>query len=87
MKNFSFVKIGTSLVIPLLLATSGCVANATAWTEKLTLQKVELPTDCKGWEKIDLKTRTRYFLIREDQSALVNIDAHNLRGKNLGCWN
>lgn len=75
-----------TLFLPCFLVLTGCATEATAWTEKITTQKVELPTECVGWQKIDVKTRTRYFMMKEDQRALVDIDAHNLRGKNLGCW-
>lgn len=81
----SFMSVKT-LVLPCLLMFAGCATQATAWTEKITTQKVELPTECAGWQKIEVKTRTRYFMMKEDQRALVDIDAHNLRGKNLGCW-
>ncbi|MHC5306133.1 hypothetical protein [Bartonella sp. LJL80] len=74
------------VLLPCLLSMAGCATQATAWTEKLTTQKVELPTECTGWQQIEVKTRTRYYMMREDQRALVDIDAHNLRGKNLGCW-
>lgn len=46
-----------------------------------------MPSSCKGWEKIEIKNRTRYYLAQQDQRLLINIDAHNLRGRNLGCWN
>lgn len=81
--SLMFVKI---LWLPCILTLAGCATEATAWTEKLTTQKVELPTECVGWQKINVKTRTRYFMMKEDQRALVDIDAHNLRGRNLGCW-
>lgn len=64
----------------------GCVSYATAWAEKVTLQDVKMPTECSGWEKLEVRSRSRYYLMREDQRLLVNIDAHNLRGRNLGCW-
>lgn len=69
-----------------VLFLGGCLSRATDWAEKVTLQDVKLPTECGGWEKLELKNRTRYYLMREDQRLLVNIDAHNLRGRNLGCW-
>lgn len=83
LKTFMSVK---TAVLPCMLVMAGCAAQATAWTEKITTQKVELPTECTGWEKIDVKARTRYYMMKEDQRALVDIDSHNLRGKNLGCW-
>ena len=75
-----------TLFLPCFLMLTGCATQATAWTEKITTQKVELPTECAGWQKINVKTRTRYYMMKDDQRALVDIDAHNLRGKNLGCW-
>jgi len=45
-----------------------------------------MPTECAGWQKIDLKQRTTLVLLREDPRLVVDIDAHNLKGRNLGCW-
>ncbi|EJF91003.1 hypothetical protein [Bartonella tamiae] len=83
MKNLFFAK---TMMLSSLLLIGGCAAQATAWTEKITLQHVEMPKECSGWQKIDIKTRSRYQLMKDDQRALVDIDAHNLRGRNLGCW-
>ncbi|PYE88917.1 hypothetical protein [Phyllobacterium leguminum] len=72
--------------LPLLLGLAGCTGTATAWTEKFTVEKVELPRECAGWQKIDLKQRTTLALMRLDPRLVVDIDSHNLRGRNLGCW-
>lgn len=74
------------LAFPLLAAASGCTTAATAWTEKVTVEQVELPTECAGWQKINLKQRAYFTLMREDPRLIVEIDSHNLKGKNLGCW-
>lgn len=65
---------------------SGCSSTATAWTEKARIESVELPVECAGWQKITIKQRTYINLMREDPRLIVEIDSHNLKGKNLGCW-
>ncbi|WP_343312962.1 hypothetical protein AAIB41_08985 [Brucella sp. BE17] len=70
--------------VPLAVVLSGCAA--TAWTEKVTIDTTPMPTQCAGWEKIDLKQRTTLALMRADPRLVVDIDAHNLKGRNLGCW-
>jgi len=72
------------LSLPLLISLSGC--TATAWSEKFAVETVELPKECAGWQKIDIKQRTTLALMRIDPHLLVDIDSHNLRGRNLGCW-
>ncbi|WP_425287369.1 hypothetical protein [Paramesorhizobium deserti] len=72
------------LSLPLLIGLSGC--QATAWSEKLSVETVELPKECAGWQKIEVKQRTTLALMRLDPRLLVDIDSHNLRGRNLGCW-
>lgn len=74
------------LCLPLLAVMAGCTSTATAWTEKVTIEKVELPKECAGWEKINLKQRAYYSLMRQDPGLIMEIDSHNLKGKNLGCW-
>jgi len=78
-------RFGLFCLPPVLLLLSGC-QTATGWAEKINLHKTTLPTECKGWEKMTLKNRSRYDLARYDPQLLMNIDAHNLRGRNLGCW-
>lgn len=74
------------LFLPLLALLAGCTGTATAWTEKVTIEKVELPKECVGWQKINLKQRAYFTLMREDPALIMEIDSHNLKGKNLGCW-
>jgi len=69
-----------------LLLLTGCKARTSAMADRLTSQRVDLPQQCAGWEKINLKNSSRYMLLQHDQRLVVNIDAHNLRGRNLGCW-
>lgn len=64
---------------------SGC--TATAWSETVRIDsKPPMPTECAGWQRIDLKQRTTMILLREDARLVTDIDAHNLKGRNLGCW-
>lgn len=65
---------------------SGCSSTAEEWTEKARIESVELPAECAGWQKITIKQRTYIHLMREDPRLIVEIDSHNLKGKNLGCW-
>ncbi|MBK3745750.1 hypothetical protein G3A39_42085 [Paraburkholderia aspalathi] len=73
------------LLMPVLAALTGC--TATAWSEKISIDQTPVPTECGGWQRIDLKQRTAMFLMREDPRLAVDIDSHNLKGRNLGCWN
>lgn len=86
MRQFCHLKSLKFFILASLALQAGCASQATVLTEKLAFKNTVMPTECGGWEKIEIKTRTRYYMMREDQTALVNIDAHNLRGKNLGCW-
>lgn len=60
--------------------------NVSDWAGKVARPESRLPKDCAGWQKIELKNHSRYLLMQKDQKLLLNIDAHNLRGRNLGCW-
>ncbi|MBC2883838.1 hypothetical protein H7Q97_00300 [Ochrobactrum sp. CM-21-5] len=71
-------------VASLVAILSGC--TATAWTEKVKIDSTPMPTECAGWQKIDLKQRATLVLLREDPRLVVDIDSHNLKGRNLGCW-
>lgn len=70
--------------LPLLAVLAGC--TATAWSEKMSIDTTPVPTECGGWQKIELKQRTSLLLMREDPRLMVDVDAHNLKGRNLGCW-
>lgn len=74
------------LLWPMMAVLAGCTGTATAWTEKVTIEQVELPKECAGWQKINLKQRAYFTLMREDPGLIMEIDSHNLKGKNLGCW-
>lgn len=74
------------LSLPVLAVLAGCSGTATAWTEKVTIEKVELPKECVGWQKINMKQRSYYALMRQDPALIMEIDSHNLKGKKLGCW-
>ena len=64
----------------------GCTAKATAWSEKITFSPSNMPTECAGWQKLEIKNSTRYYLLEKDQRLLVDLDSHNLRGRQIGCW-
>lgn len=68
----------------LAFLTAGCTASA--WSEKIQIESTPMPTQCAGWSKIDVKQRMSLFLMREDPKLLMEIDSHNLKGRNLGCW-
>jgi ABC-type uncharacterized transport system auxiliary subunit len=76
--------LGSAVAVALISVLSGC--TATAWTEKVKIDSTPMPTECAGWQKIDLKQRTTMVLLRQDPKLVVDIDSHNLRGRNLGCW-
>lgn len=43
-------------------------------------------SNCAGWNKIRIKPETAVFLAKNDFSAGIDIDSHNLNGQNNGCW-
>lgn len=73
-----------ALTVSLMSILMGC--TATAWTEKVKIDTTPMPTVCQGWQKIDLKSRTMLTLLRSDPRLVTDIDAHNLKGRDLGCW-
>jgi len=75
---------GSAATMALISVLSGC--TATAWTEKVKIDSTPMPTECAGWQKIELKQRTTMVLLRQDPKLVVDIDSHNLKGRNLGCW-
>ncbi|MBN9047764.1 MAG: hypothetical protein J0H18_19185 [Rhizobiales bacterium] len=76
-----------AMAVPLAAVLSGCSAGATAWTEKMRIDMApSMPTECGGWQKIELKQRTTLLLLRADPRLVTDIDSHNLKGRNLGCW-
>jgi len=81
---------GSIALLALAAALAGCgggMDNVSGWASKVAHPESRQPKDCAGWQKIELKGHTRYLLLQKDQKLVVNIDAHNLRGRNLGCWN
>lgn len=44
-----------------------------------------MPKECAGWQKLEIKNSTRYYLLQKDQRLLVELDAHNLLGSKIGC--
>jgi hypothetical protein len=45
-----------------------------------------LPAACAGWTSLPLKEHTAARLQGADPELVARLDAHNLRGRNLGCW-
>ena len=43
-------------------------------------------SSCAGWNKIRIKPETAVYLVKNDFSAGIDIDSHNLNGQNNGCW-
>ncbi len=90
MKNIN-CKCGVRLSLNILLVaglsctSSGC--TATAWSEKVSFDAAPQPTECAGWQRINMGPRAAMVLVREDAKLVAEIDAHNLRGRKLGCWN
>ncbi|UXM95120.1 hypothetical protein N5853_00185 [Bartonella sp. HY329] len=82
-KNRSVLALLPIIGLPFLC---GCTAKATAWSEKIAFSQPSMPTQCGGWQKLEIKNSTRYYLLEKDQRLLVDLDAHNLRGKQIGCW-
>ncbi|MEJ5080116.1 MULTISPECIES: hypothetical protein [Brucella/Ochrobactrum group] len=75
----------SAMVIGISAAVSGC--TATTWSETVRIDsRPPMPTECAGWQRIDLKQRTTMILLREDARLVTDIDSHNLKGRNLGCW-
>ncbi|MFI3905215.1 hypothetical protein [Ochrobactrum sp. S1502_03] len=73
------------MVIAVGAVVSGCAASA--WSETVRIDsRPAMPTECAGWQRIDLKQRTAMVLLREDARLATDIDAHNLKGRHLGCW-
>jgi len=91
-QNFSSKNGFCGKILPFLMSLlflallSGCKTQPASLSERLVTKRVEMPENCAGWEKIALKNSSRYYLLQHDQRLVVNIDAHNLRGRNLGCW-
>jgi len=90
MVNFSLSRPSCAALLLGAAALSGCagtVDKVSGIAGKIAHPENQQPKDCAGWQKIELKGHTRYFLLQKDQKLVINIDAHNLRGHNLGCWN
>jgi len=92
--DYAHKKAAFALVPAVLLAAalSACGSvknvphNVSDWAGKVARPESKMPVSCAGWQKIELKNHSRYMLMQKDQKLLLNIDAHNLRGRNQGCW-
>lgn len=73
-------KLALVLILPCIVATSGC--GAMRWTS----EKPGRTASCAGWNKIRIKPETAVYLVRNDFSASIDIESHNLNGQNNGCW-
>lgn len=51
----------------------------------LLVMPSNMPKECAGWQKLEIKNSTRYYLLQKDQRLLVELDAHNLLGSKIGC--
>lgn len=69
------------LIVCLLIPfASGC--TQTTWQ----LGPPKPAPECASWERIRLKPETSLYLTKNDFPAMIDIDAHNLRGRTLNCW-
>lgn len=73
-------KFAVVLVLPCILAVSGC--GAMRWAS----EKPARNSICAGWNKVRIKPETAVYLAKNDFSAGIDIDSHNLNGQNNGCW-
>lgn len=76
-------KLALAMLLPCLLTISNC--GAMRWMDETS--KASGPTSCAGWNKIRIKPETAVYLARNDFSAGIDIDSHNLNGQSHGCWN
>jgi|GEM_PF-1731759 len=81
------VLLSALLLAPMLAACGSIKSNVSDIAGKVAHPELQTPKSCAGWEKIDMKNKTRYLLMQKDAKLLMSIDSHNLRGQNLGCWN
>ena len=70
----------TVVLLPGILILSGC--GAMRWADKTAPRN----SNCAGWNKIRIKPETAVYLAKNDFSAGIDIDSHNLNGQNNGCW-
>ncbi len=72
--------LATVVILPCVLALTGC--GAMRWADKNPPRN----SNCAGWNKIRIKAETAVYLAKNDFSAGIDIDSHNLNGQNNGCW-
>ncbi|MEK1854622.1 MAG: hypothetical protein AAAC48_22860 [Phyllobacterium sp.] len=73
-------KLALAFLLPCVLGTSGC--GAMRWMS----EKPAGTSSCAGWNRIRIKPETAVYLAKNDFSAGIDIDSHNLNGQNNGCW-
>ncbi len=73
-------RMALAFLLPCIVATSGC--GAMRWMD----QKPAGKSSCAGWSRIRIKPETAVYLVKNDFSAGIDIDSHNLNGQNNGCW-
>lgn len=83
-KRIERLPVSVLLVTGIGFAITGCAS--TAWSEKVSFDAAPQPTECAGWQRINMGPKAAMVLVREDAKLVAEIDAHNLRGRNLGCW-
>jgi hypothetical protein len=76
-------KLALAVLLPCILAISNC--GAMRWMDETS--KSTGSSKCAGWNKIRIKPETAVYLARNDFSAGIDIDSHNLNGQSNGCWN
>ncbi|MBB3234840.1 hypothetical protein [Phyllobacterium endophyticum] len=69
-----------AFLLPCILGTSGC--GSMRWMSEKTAHT----SSCAGWNKIRIRPETALYLAKNDFSAGIDIDSHNLNGQNNGCW-
>ncbi|QND52924.1 hypothetical protein HB779_14195 [Phyllobacterium sp. 628] len=78
MKN----RLALAILLPALLGIANC--GAMRWMDESS--RPSGSSKCAGWNRIRIKPETAVYLARNDFSAGIDIDSHNLNGQSNGCW-
>ncbi|MEK1888677.1 MAG: hypothetical protein AAAB35_14135 [Phyllobacterium sp.] len=73
-------RVALVLLLPCAVAATSC--SALRWMSTPPART----SNCAGWNKIRIKPETAVYLAKNDFSAGIDIDSHNLNGQNNGCW-
>jgi hypothetical protein len=79
-KTKTMTRLALAFLLPCILAMSGC--GAMRWMSEAP----QNASSCAGWNKIRIKPETAVYLVKNDFSASIDIDSHNLNGQRNGCW-